>query len=105
MLFQTFKLSPLWTGAFLRIPLQNIYKLSKSQNIFLVNCSVAFHFSYSSSLTNKLISEHFYSDEMINSYMYTGATVKVLFIVVFCTFNNRLFHEKGCAGKLTKKCE
>ena len=32
--------------------------------------------------------------------------VKVLYIVVYIyTFNNRLFHEKGCAGKLTKMCE
>ena len=29
----------------------------------------------------------------------------VFYCRVFCTFNNRLFHERGCAGKLTKMCE
>ena len=43
--------------------------------------SVAFLFSYSSSLTNKYIREHFYSDEKINSYMYTGELNSFLQII------------------------
>ena len=30
---------------------------------------------------------------------------KFCLLSCFCTFNNRLFHEKGCAGILTKVCE
>ena len=80
LLFQTlypsYRLVPFFGFRF-----KNIYRLSQSQNIFLVKCSVAFLFSYSSSRTNKYLSEQFYSDEKINSYMYTGA-IEFIFAII-----------------------
>ena len=58
-------------------------------DIFLLKCSVAFLFSYSSSLTNKYIREHFYSDEKINGYMYTGELNSFLQLFVCRLPNNR----------------